>query len=415
MKDYFLLTLPTNEKVYVKKSSAELLKQLKSLIFDCDGVLIDVSNSFRTAIIKTTNWYITEIIELGEIPEDIITPEEIALFKNSGGFNNDWHLTYAVILYFVTLLLIQLKNYKKELLELTAGNNDLKSKIGRLKEFGALCKSIGIDSKKLASKRFVNWSLKEYVTSIDISGLSSSEEVAKSKLAKSLSLTMEQASSILEKLCLYQGSLFDFNIIKRYFEEVYSGYEVFKNVYGIDPIFYRGLGLIENERLIIRKEVLDSLVSDLNFIRFGIASSRQRSQTLPVLQRYGNLEKYFNLNASIFLEDIMSAEITLRKKGEIKSLEKPDPYSLLTVADKINPPKKIFGYVGDTVSDIIAAKRAQEQSKYSVLSIGVLCSTSDAETLTKKFLSLEADVILQTPNDLLPLFTNLEMVKNENC
>jgi phosphoglycolate phosphatase-like HAD superfamily hydrolase len=134
-----------------------------------------------------------------------------------------------------------------------------------------------------------------------------------------------------------------------------------------------------------------------------------------VLQRYGNLERYFDLDSSIFLEDIMSAENDLRSKDINRSLEKPDPYSLLTVADKINPPCQIFGYVGDTVSDIIAAKRAQEQSKYSVLSIGVLCSASDAEMLIKKFLSLDADVILPSPNDLSPLFTNFEMMKNEKC
>nr|MDO8079682.1 hypothetical protein [Candidatus Freyarchaeota archaeon] len=414
MKNYFELKLPTGEKAYVKKSSVGLLKQLKSLIFDCDGVLIDVSDSFRTAITKTAKWYLTEIIGLGEISEDIITPEEISLFKNSGGFNNDWHLTYAVILYFVTLLLIHLNNHRKELLALMKGNGNLKSKTRRLREFGALCKSIDFDSTRLASSRFGDWSLKEYINSIDVRGLPSSEEIAKNKLVQSLGLTIDQASSILEKLCLYQGTIFDFNIIKRYFEEIYSGSEVFKNVYGVDPIFYKQSGLIENERLIIKKEILDTLILDLGFSRFGIASSRQRSQTLPILQRYGNLEKYFNLSSSIFLEDILLAENNLRNKGENRNLEKPEPYSLLTVADNINPPGQIFGYVGDTVSDIIAAKRAQEQSKYSVLSIGVLCSASDTEMLIKKFLSLDADVILPTPNDLSPLFNNLEMMKNEN-
>jgi phosphoglycolate phosphatase-like HAD superfamily hydrolase len=411
MKNYFEIKLPSCEKAYLKKSSVELLKQLKSLIFDCDGVLVDVSDSFRIAIIKTAKWYITEIIGLGEITEDIITPEEITLFKNSGGFNNDWHLTYAVILYFITLLLIHLNNHRQELLKLMKGNGNLESKIKRLRDFGVLCKSIGFDSERLASSRFGGWSLKEYVNSIDVRGLPSSEETAKNKLVQRLGLTIDQASRILEKLCLYQGTIFDYNIIKRYFEEIYSGSEVFRNVYGVDPLFYRESGLIENERLIMKKEVLDTLILDLGFSRFGIASSRQRSQTLPVLQRYGNLERYFNLEASIFLEDILSAENNLRNKGESRNLEKPDPYSLLKVAENINPPGKIFGYVGDTVSDIIAAKRAQEQSKYSVLSIEVLCSASDTKMLIEKFLSLDADVILPNPNDLLPLLTNLEMMR----
>ncbi len=414
MKNYFEIKLPTGEKAYVKKSSIELLEQLKSLIFDCDGVLIDVSDSFRTAIIKTTNWYITEIIGLGKISEDLITHDETGLFKNSGGFNNDWHLTYGVILYFVTLLLIHLKSQREELLGLIDGNGDLKSKMGRLKEFGDLCKSIGFDSLKLASRRFGDWSLKEYVGSLDVRGLPSAEEKAINKLVESLGVTIDQASSILEHLCLYRGTVFDFNIIKRYFEEIYSGSRVFENVYGIKPLFYSGTGLIENESLILRKEILDNLVLDLGFSRFGIASGRLRSQTLPVLQRYENLERYFDLDSSIFLEDIMLAEDALRNKGVNVKLEKPEPYSLLTVADRINPPGKIFGYVGDTASDIIAAKRANEESKYSVLGIGVLCSASGIEILIKNFVSLDADIILPSPNDLSLLFTNLEMMKNEN-
>ncbi|MFB0563690.1 MAG: HAD family hydrolase [Candidatus Lokiarchaeia archaeon] len=414
MKNYFELKLPTGEKGYVKKSSLELLEQLKSLIFDCDGVLIDVSDSFRTAIIKTTNWYITKIIGLGEISEDLVTHEETGLFKNSGGFNNDWHLTYGVILYFVTLLLIRLNDYRDKLLALIEGKGDLKSKMRRLEEFGDLCKLAGLDSLKLASQRFGDWSLKDYVGSLDVSGLPSAERIAINKLVESLGVTMDQALRMLEKLCLYRGTIFDFNIIKRYFEEIYSGNEVFENVYGIKPLFYSGTGLIENERLILRKEVLDNLISDLGFSKFGIASGRLRSQTLPVLQRYENLERYFNLDSSIFLEDIMSAEDALRKKGVNVKLEKPEPYSLLTVADKINPPGKIFGYVGDTASDIIASKRANAESNYSVLGIGVLCSASDIDILIKNFVSLDADIILPSPNDLSLLLTNLEMMKNEN-
>ncbi|MGQ9719818.1 MAG: HAD family hydrolase [Candidatus Jordarchaeum sp.] len=383
---------------------------MKSLIFDCDGVLVDVSESFRAAIIKTTNWYFKELIGLGKISEDLITTEETGFFKNSGGFNNDWYLTYGVILYFVSLLVIHLKNQKEKILALLKGNGDLNSKLSRLKEFGDLCKSNGLGSFKLFSSRFGEWSLKDFVDSLDARGLPSAEEKATKKLIKSLGITRDKASEILEKLCLYRGTIFDFNIIKRFFEEIYSGNEVFEKVYGIKPLFYSGTGLIENEKLILKKEVLDTLIQDLGFLRFGIASGRLRSQTLPVLRKYENLESYFDLDSSIFLEDIMSAEEAFRSKGVDANLEKPDPYSLLKVAERINPPGQIFGYVGDTASDIIAAKRADEQSKYSVVSIGVLCFASDIKTLTKKFLSLDADIILPSPNDLSFLFTNLEMM-----
>lgn len=62
--------------------------QVDSIILDIDGVMVDVSESYRRAIADTI-----ESLSGEEFP-----PERIQLLKNAGGFNDDWELTDAGIL-----------------------------------------------------------------------------------------------------------------------------------------------------------------------------------------------------------------------------------------------------------------------------------------------------------------------------
>jgi HAD superfamily phosphatase len=60
---------------------------MKALIFDMDGVLVDVSNSYRLAIKETAKFFTKEDVSDKEIQE----------IKNLGGYNNDWDATEAII------------------------------------------------------------------------------------------------------------------------------------------------------------------------------------------------------------------------------------------------------------------------------------------------------------------------------
>lgn len=60
-----------------------------AVILDIDGVLVEVSDSYRRAIVESLEHVYGESIEY----------EHIQLFKDAGGFNNDWDLTYAAALY----------------------------------------------------------------------------------------------------------------------------------------------------------------------------------------------------------------------------------------------------------------------------------------------------------------------------
>lgn len=57
------------------------------VLFDMDGVLVDVSGSYRRAIQETAAQFLGRPV----------APEEVQRYKNQGGFNDDWRLTEAII------------------------------------------------------------------------------------------------------------------------------------------------------------------------------------------------------------------------------------------------------------------------------------------------------------------------------
>ncbi len=60
-----------------------------AVILDIDGVLVDVADSYRRAILDTVD----------RVYGDTIPKAAIQQFKDAGGFNNDWVVTDAVALY----------------------------------------------------------------------------------------------------------------------------------------------------------------------------------------------------------------------------------------------------------------------------------------------------------------------------
>jgi HAD superfamily hydrolase (TIGR01548 family) len=58
------------------------------IVFDVDGVLVEVSASYREAIRETVR----------NFTGDLVSNELIQKYKNQGGWNNDWELSYKFIL-----------------------------------------------------------------------------------------------------------------------------------------------------------------------------------------------------------------------------------------------------------------------------------------------------------------------------
>jgi histidinol-phosphate aminotransferase len=76
-----------------REENRELIRALRellplpALLFDVDGVLVDVSGSYRLAIKNTAQHFLGQEVSLSEIQE----------CKNGGGLSNDWDLTAALI------------------------------------------------------------------------------------------------------------------------------------------------------------------------------------------------------------------------------------------------------------------------------------------------------------------------------
>jgi HAD superfamily phosphatase len=58
------------------------------IVFDMDGVLVDVSHSYREAIRQTVRHFTGHLVP----------PETVQDYKNQGGWNNDWALSHRLIL-----------------------------------------------------------------------------------------------------------------------------------------------------------------------------------------------------------------------------------------------------------------------------------------------------------------------------
>jgi len=85
-----------SEGIYVDDFHVDLFKKIDGIIFDCDGVLIDITKSYDLAIIKTTQ-YVLE--KFAKITDSInVDFKIIDGFKSTGGFNDEVDLTYAVII-----------------------------------------------------------------------------------------------------------------------------------------------------------------------------------------------------------------------------------------------------------------------------------------------------------------------------
>ena len=60
-----------------------------AVVLDVDGVLVDVADSYRRAVVESVERVYGETVEKAAIQQ----------FKDAGGFNDDWELTYAIALY----------------------------------------------------------------------------------------------------------------------------------------------------------------------------------------------------------------------------------------------------------------------------------------------------------------------------
>jgi phosphoglycolate phosphatase-like HAD superfamily hydrolase len=85
-----------SEGIYVDDSKIKILNDIDAVIFDCDGVLIDITKSYDLAIIKTTQYVLENFAKISNSID--VDFKIIDGFKSTGGFNDEVDLTYAAII-----------------------------------------------------------------------------------------------------------------------------------------------------------------------------------------------------------------------------------------------------------------------------------------------------------------------------
>jgi len=377
------------KQVYVRASGVDRLRKVNAIIFDCDGVLIDVRKSYNRAISETLTYIIRELTGL-HIPLTLVSKEIIFLFKKTGGFNNDWDLTY-------TLSKIILHNMPKEfqmvLTKLMSQYRHEKDVFKRFliiknrvrKEWHPNDPHMLIARLKLGLREFASKLIGFRATSIEtmlrnFEGFSSSSDYG-------------SYGESIECLLSHPGSV-DKSVITRVFEEIFCGPQLFQETYGLPPLFNQQRGLIENEEIIISFETLDALASITNRGGLGIASGRPFQLAEYTLD---GLLKKFNPEALIFLDDIKDAEREVLE-GMPPDLKKPNPFSLLKASRGLEPFNYAL-YVGDSMEDLLMS-RAANRVEDRFLFAGVYDHSDWKENITCTFLKEGADMILPSVNEL---------------
>jgi phosphoglycolate phosphatase-like HAD superfamily hydrolase len=320
------------------------MKNKKLIVFDMDGVLIDVSGSYRETVRQTARLFFKMAPSSDKLPEPLFPLSDLAAVKQSGGLNNDWDLSCLVI----SLL-------------------------------------FNIIEKPPVYERKDPWErYRETISKCDVAAL-----------AEFLNSTPQPLSVLLRKsgktkntfiYGLYRGEVGSGNIIKQIFQEVYMGKDLFEATYGQAPRFHRDEGFNQREQLLIDKHNLEKLAADHIL---AIATGRPRAEAHYPLDRFG-IRKYF---ASIFaLEDCLKEEARLLKTEAKKvSLSKPHPFMLDAIAEKHRDLFTESYYIGDMPDDMIAAKKSADGYK----AVGMILAAPDKDSLTKALKRAGADTIIE--------------------
>jgi len=340
------------------------------LIFDMDGVLIDVSRSYRETIQRTVQIYLETCLGFKSGKRRLVTKGAISLFKSVGGFNNDWDLTSGLLLYLLSI----------------SGYPPL-TKRKRLSSIEKVTLYLKNQSSDICPKKVSLFKRKQLPSFL--------EKVR--ALGGGLRGIRRALGDSWDGWVYGSGDLDQENLVKRIFQEVYLGRR-FSSYYHLQPLFYRGQGLYLHERLLIPRRILSSLRKKL---RMGIASGRPRFEAVLALKRF-HLLPYFD--SVVTLDECVEEEDRiLHAEGRRMSFSKPHPYSLLRVVQEIDIPNPRCGYMGDVVDDMVTAHAAKKTLQ--ILAIGFLSDQKNKKSATDALIRAGADFVIESPKEFLQLLS----------
>ncbi len=319
------------------------MKLPKLIVFDMDGVLIDVSGSYRETVRKAARLFFAGAKGFESLPDPLFPLTDLASLKQTGGLNNDWDLT-ALTLH---LLFAQVKT------------NAAPSSAPDVSSYEETIRHCDVSDLAL----FLKTSARPLTELLERHGRRNEPFVAR----------------------CYRGDVGTGNVIKQIFQEIYLGPSLFRKHYDQEPRFWTEEGLIHRETLLIDPALLAALARDHIL---AIATGRPLAEADFPLDRF-DLRKYFR--TVITLDDSLREEERIfRESGKRVSLKKPDPYMLDRIPGLIGKPFNDCYYLGDMPDDMQAARA----SKTGYKGVGVTVSSAEPEILRRDLLQAGADHII---------------------
>lgn len=229
-----------SEGIYIDDSGIDILHETDTIIFDCDGVLIDITKSYDQAIIQTTRYVLENFAKINDaISVDF---RIIDGFKSTGGFNDEVDLTYAAIL------------------SLTAA------------------KKLGKDQTGF---------IFDVIKNADSSGILSVEKYLEDQID----------ISEIKKQLSYPSTNHD-NPLYQIFDQLFYGPELYGKLFRNSSKFSKP-GLIEQDDVILNNSLIQKLQKKFNS-KIAMVTGRGKESVSYSLE---TLLKKFDLKNSVFLED----------------------------------------------------------------------------------------------------------------
>ena len=267
------MTLTKNsEGIYTDDSEIEILNKIDAIIFDCDGVLIDITKSYDLAIIQTTR-YVLEYLAKIDFSLDIDF-KIIDGFKSTGGFNDEVDLTYAAIISLVAAKKLE---------------------------------------KNPASFIF------DVIKNSDSTGIISVEKYLE---------TLTDISDIKKQLS-YPGTHHD-NLLYQIFDQLFYGPELYQKLFNQTSKFSES-GLIEQDDVLMNDNLMKQLIKKFD-LKIAMVTGRGKESVRYSLKF---LLSKFDLQNSIFLEDELRELAKPNPKSLINSIQGMNSTCSLYVGDSM--------------------------------------------------------------------------------
>jgi phosphoglycolate phosphatase-like HAD superfamily hydrolase len=376
--------LNRQRQVYVRADAKEALRGIERIIFDFDGVLVQTSQSYRQTITAVVDYYFIELLGIRAEKGKLATLRDIQKFKDTGIYNNDWKLSYAFITYYLTLIL-------KELEQKGVFNEFINQFCNfQFKDIQSFIKSLKVvrgflECYEVNKIDFVN--LKDNgTTNLDV--FLTQDKAEQPKTIEDIKGTVEK-QRLVKRLVPYDLEKPD--LLKRLFEEIYLGKDLFTKIYGVPSVFNFDNSLIDVEEFIPTKKTMELLRKQ--FGTLGIYSGRPKPQGIYILEKYDYVG-YFDEQESVFLGDLLKSE------EEMERLGKPDPTLFIELVKKMVGNETGVAYVGDGIADALLVEKAKAMGLENLTFLGVVASSEDSNKLFTEYSKHGVDAVITDVNDI---------------